>query len=399
MPLTVKKIASIRRPGKYPDGGNLYLQVNPNGAKSWLFRYMKDGRDRAMGLGPVDLVSLAEARQKAIDLRRQLLVGIDPLAASQSKRAAARIAAQNCWTFSRACTDYIATKAAGWKHPAVEREWRNSVKNHCGLIAEADVAAIGVDEIVAVLTPIWTTKPVAARRLLQRLDIVFRFAKAKGKLTAPSPADPEVLGHLLPEQRHQVESFAAVPVDELPAVMAKLRADPRPAARAAEFCILTASRPAMVTGAESTEIDLATKTWTVPSARMKKGREHRVPLSRRALAILAELPRAGAFVFGGDAPLGDRALDAPLKAIVPATVHGTSRSTFQDFSEDRAGYPPELTEAALAHLPKGRTRQAYRRGDLLDRRRPMMATWDRFCAGEPAHSGEVVELPVREAAA
>jgi integrase len=398
MPLTVRKIASLRRPGKYPDGGNLYLQINPNGARSWLFRYMRDGRDRAMGLGPVDLVSLAEARHKAIDLRRQLLAGIDPLGAKRSSRSAARLAAAGKWTFRKACEEYIGTKAAGWKNPREEIGWRNEFANHTTLIAEADVATITTEAIVAVLEPIWQAKPVLAKRLLQRMHTVFLHARARGKRRESSPADPDVLAHLLPEQRHQPTHFAAVPIDDLPAAMTKLRADPRITAKAAEFAILTAARPAMVTGALWSEVDLSKKVWTIPGGRMKKPRDHRVPLSKRALEILAELPRDGDFVFGGERPLPDRSLAGPFQKAAGAafTVHGSSRSSFQDWAEDVAGFEPDLVELALAHAVKG-VRKSYRRGDALDRRIRLMDRWAAYCGGEPMPSAEVIELALKKA--
>jgi integrase len=400
--LTVKKVEALKGPGRYPDGDNLYLQVTEGGGKSWAFLFMLRGRARQMGLGPVASdkprrpgLSLAEARDKAFECRRLLFEGIDPI----EHRKSARVPERGV-TFRECAERLIASHEAGWKSEKHIAQWKTSLATYAyPIIGARPVQAVNVGHVLEVLEPIWTTKPETASRVRQRVEAVINWATARGYRTGENPARWRGhLDHLLPPQKRvaTVKHHAALPYDEAAAFMVDLRKRPGTAARALEFLILTAARTGEVIGARKSEIDRRTKMWIVPAERMKGKREHRVPLSDRALAILDALPETDdKFLFVGPdgKALSNMALLALLRRMKrKVTTHGF-RSTFRDWAAEQTSYPPEICEMALAHAVKDKTEAAYRRSDLLEKRRRLMDEWARFCDTPIDASGDV--LPMR----
>lgn len=336
--LSAVAVAKAKKPGRYADGNGLYLQVGPTGTKSWLFRYMINGRAREMGLGPVSLIPLAEARGAALETRRKVHEGIDPLAEREEQQRQARIEQARAMTFSQCADAYIQAHRSSWRNDKHAAQWESTLKSYAApIIGDLPVDAVDLRLVLAILEPIWRDKPETASRLRGRLETVLDWAAVRGLRQGDNPA--RWRGHLdklLPARAKvkRVEHHAALPYAEIGAFMAKLRTREGIGLLALEFTILTAARTSEVLNATWGEIDRDAAAWTVPGARMKAGREHRVPLSPRALAILTELGGGGdmEFVFPGN-----RA-GKPLSNMVFFTVaetHGIRRS-------DRARLPLDL---------------------------------------------------------
>jgi integrase len=400
--LTAPQIEKAKKPGMYPDGGGLYLRVTPEGAKNWVLRYMLDRRPRWMGLGPVALYGLQEARAKALDARRKRHEGIDPIDARRAERARQRLTAAKAVTFKQCAESYIASHRAGWRNGKHAGQWGYTLSTYAyPIIGALAVQAIDPGLVLKVLEPIWRTKPETAGRVRRRIENILDFAKVRGYREGENPA--RWRGHLdklLPAQSkvRQVEHHAALAYAELPAFLASLRAQDGIAARALEFAILTAARTGEVIGAQWSEIDLLDKTWTLPATRMKAHKEHRVPLSARALAMLDEMhplrhAAAGeAYVFPGGKPgkpLSNMAFLMLLRRMGRAdlTAHGF-RATFKTWASERTSFQNEIVEASLAHMIGGKVEQAYRRGDMFDKRRRLMQRWATFCIPHPLKSGK-----------
>ena len=296
-PLTVKEVAAINKPGTWRVSRNLYVQVSDAGTKAWLFRYMLNGRSHGMGLGPLDLVTLAEARDKALLCRKLLLDGIDPLEERRQKRMQALLAATATMTFRDCATRYIEAHARGWKNGKHRQQWRNTLETYAyPVVGDLPVAAIGTGLVMQIIEPLWTTKTETASRLRGRLESILDWATARNCRTGDNPA--RWRGHLdklLPKRSKvaPVSHHEALPYAELPAFMAKLRSQAGTAAQCLEFTILTAARTGEAVGARWSEIDLEARTWKIPAERMKSSKEHTVPLSDRVIEILAALPRSG----------------------------------------------------------------------------------------------------------
>jgi integrase len=368
--------------GWHGDGGGLYLQVTASGARTWVFRFTRAGRARWMGLGPLHTISLAEARTKARECRRMLLDGIDPIEARNASRMGAKLAAAKSMTFRECAEAYIAAHRTGWRNAAHAAQWPSTLEAYVyPTIGSLPVQAIEVGLVMKALEPIWQTKTETAARLRGRIESVLDWATARAYRTGENPA--RWRGHLenlLPKRSRvrRVAHHAALPYAELPAFMVELRRAEGIAARALEFAILTAARTGEVLGATWSEIDAAGRLWAIPGERMKGGREHRVPLSEPASAILAGLERKGSGrVFG----MGKTAmLDLLGRLRSECTVHGF-RSTFADWCTEQTSFPSEVRELALAHVVGSAVEQAYRRGDQFERRRQLMAAWASWCAG------------------
>jgi integrase len=385
------------------DGGNLYLQVtasrNDGISRSWLFRYELDGRRRDMGIGSVQTISLAEAREKARHLRQQLLVGIDPLEARRQQRADRRLEAAKAMTFGECVTAYLAAHDRAWKNAKHRAQWAMTLTEYCKAIAPFPVKE--VDLVLRVLTPLWTTKTETAKRLRGRIERVLAWAKGRGLRDGENPA--RWSGHLnemlpKPSKLVSVKHHAAVPYHEVAVLMAALRERDPVSARALEFTVLTAARTGEVRGARWDEIDLKSRTWTIPAARMKPGVDHAVPLSEGVVSILETLPRRGELVFAGAGgkPLSDMALLRELRGLRPNTTTHGFRSSFRTWASEQTNFPHEICEAALAHKPQDAMVRAYRRTDFFERRRKLMQTWADFCT-KPAPTGTVV-TPLRRQA-
>src|SRR5215204_5823407 len=308
-------VAKLTKPGRYAVGDGAYLQIAAGGTKAWIFRYQRDGKARHMGLGPVSLISLAEAREKARNARRALLEGHDPLELKRQTRARQRLEAAKGMTFKDCAERMMASHQAAWKNPKHKQQWRNTLGSYAyPTFGDLPVGSVDTGLVLKALEPIWTTKPETAGRVRGRIEAVLDWAKARGYREGENPA--RWRGHLdklLPNRRKvkRVRNHPAMPYDELPAFMDALRVRESTSARALEFAIMTAGRTGEVIGATWPEIDLNAGVWTVRPNRMKAGKEHRVPLSERAVALLSALPREGEFVFmGGRAgkPLSNMAL-------------------------------------------------------------------------------------------
>jgi integrase len=398
--LTAIKVAKATRPGLLADGHGLYLRIKPTGAKSWVFRYRRDGKLHDMGLGPVHIITLAEARAKALELRRQRFDGTDPLAAKREAATKARIGAAKGMTFQACAEAYIAAHRAGWKNAKHAWQWPSTLEAYVYPIFGAlPVQAVDVGLVMKAIQPIWTAKPETASRVRGRIESILDWATASGHRQAENPA--RWRGHLenlLPKKSkvRRVAHHAALPYVELPAFMGQLRQQQSFSARALEFTILTAARTGEVIGATWTEIDFEGRLWTIPGGRMKAGREHRVPLSDAALAILRPLAeaRTGEYVFPSlrdDRPLSQTVMLMLLRRMGRGdlTVHGF-RSAFSDWTAEQTGTPSEVREMALAHTVSDKVEAAYRRGDLFEKRRALMDVWARYCAEPQSGRGGTV---------
>src|SRR5262245_26044035 len=384
---SAKDLARIIKPGRYAVGHGAYLQIAAGGTRSWLFRYRVGDQQHHMGLGSCNYLSLAEAREHAIDAQRQRLSGIDPLSAKRAAKREQRVSHLRAMTFKQCATAYIAAHEPSWRGNHSHRQWTLSLQNHVfPVIGTLPVSDIDTPRVMSVLEPIWAQIPETARRIRNRIELIVDYATAHGMRTGDNPARWRgLLENLLPEQRRAngVKHLAAMPWQELPAFMRKLRAQLPNAARALELAILCASRPGEVLGAQWAEIDLDAGTWTIPPERMKGHREHRVPLSHCAVELLAKLPRVGGHVFVGQ---GDARPSATMLVRVlrgmgydKLTAHGF-RASFRTWAEETTQYPPHIIEQALAHTVGSAVERAYRRSDLLDRRRRLLEDWANYLA-------------------
>jgi integrase len=394
--LTVRTAATLSMPGKHSDGGGLYLRIDGEAGsirRRWMMRFVWRNRTREMGLGGYPLVSLADAR-KARDVAEQLVrAGQDPIAVRVEAERANRAKP----TFGEIADALIEAKGPEWRNEKHRAQWRMTLKVYAAPLRSRPVEEIDTAAVLSVLQPIWKTKPETASRLRGRLETVIDAARAKGHVPANNANPARWRGHLdklLPKRSTLSRGHhAALPYIEMPAFIADLRARAATAALALEFCILTASRSGEDYGARWNEVDLANKLWTVPAARMKAGREHRIPLSGRALSILRHLheARTDEFVFPGQKannPLSNMAMEMMLRRMkMRVTVHGF-RSAFRDWAGNETIFARELAEAALAHMIGDKSEQAYRRGDALEKRRALMDAWSQFC--EPRVEGNPV---------
>jgi integrase len=388
--LTPAKVRHASKPGVYGDGAGLWLNVGEAGNKSWLYRYMLDGRAREMGLGPLHTIGLAEARERARAARRLCLDGIDPIERKHAERDARRLAAASAVTFEDCAAKYIAANRAGWRNAKHAAQWDATLAAYAyPIIGGLPVGSIDTGHVTRILEPIWTTKPETASRVRGRIEAVLDYAATHRWRTGENPA--RWRGHLenvLPKRSkvRKVEHHAALPWREIGAFMARLAKQEGVAAMALRFAILTAARTGEVIGARWSEIDTKHAVWIIPAERMKASREHRVPLSGAALAVLCEAGKlradgADGFVFPGmKGGLSNMAMLVLLRRMGRGdlTAHGF-RSTFRDWAAE-TGKPADIAEAALAHTSGNKTQAAYQRGDLLDRRRRLMDQWAEFCA-------------------
>ena len=387
--LSARAVSTLSKRGRHSDGGGLYLNLTDSGARSWVFMWKVAGRRREIGLGSLRDVPLAKARDRAAEARRLLAEGSDPLAARAKTRTV---------TFGEAADALVESMSPSWRNEKHRAQWRMTLTAYCGPIRTMPLADITTDDVLRVLRPIWLTKSETASRLRGRIERVLDFAKARGMRSGENPA--RWRGHLdavLPRRQKLTRGHhKAMAFDQVPQFIDRLRGMEGVAPRALEFLILTAGRTGEVLGAKWEEIDLANRIWTVPATRMKAGREHRVPLADRALAILAELleVRTSEYVFPGlkrGRPLSNMAMEAVLRRMdVEATVHGF-RSAFRDSAGERTHFPREIAEAALAHFVGNAVERAYRRGDALDKRRELMDGWERFATAD-----EISVLPFRK---
>lgn len=391
--LTARKV-TIAKPGKHSDGGNLYLIVSETGSRKWVLRFTWRRAAKEMGLGSANDVPLADAREKAADARRTLSKGLNPI--DERKRD------NGIPSFGEMADLVCETLSAGFRNDKHKAQWRMTLQNYAAPLRGKPVDTVATDDVLAVLKPIWSDTPETASRLRGRIEKVLDAAKAKGYRSGENPARWRGhLDHLLPKpQKLKRGHHAAMPYEGVPAFIAELRQREATAARALEFCVLTAARSGEVIGLRRSEVDFDKRIWIIPPARMKAGREHRVPLSARAFAIVKGLAKEheGDFLFQGqrrNRPLSNMAMDMVLRRMkrTEATVHGF-RSSFRDWAGNASNFPRELAETALAHVIGDKAEQAYRRSDALEKRRKLMDAWAQFC--EPRNSRVVV--PIRQRA-
>lgn len=372
--LSARKVETAK-PGRHGDGRGLFLYVKPTGSRSWVLRYQVQGRRRDLGLGAFPEVSLAMARDRAAEARRFIANGEDPIAQKQQAKPK---------TFQEVALELIESKRPGWKNAKHAAQWPSTLKSYVfPKIGQVQVAKIETADVIGALTPIWIDKPETASRVRQRIEAVIDYATALGIRSGDNPARWRGhLDHLLPKPKkvRAVKHHPALPHAQTADFMAALAPREGVAARALGFTILTAARSGETRGMTWGEVDLENRLWTIPAARMKAGKEHRVPLSDTALAFLGPCRDNKALVFESEAkpgkPISDMSMTAVLRRMERSeiTVHGF-RSTFRDWAGETTGFPREVIEAALAHGIKDKAEAAYARSDLFDKRRKLMEAW------------------------
>ena len=386
-PLAVKNA----KPGRHADGGGLHLLVKESGARSWVFRFMLNGKSRDVGLGTAGPggTSLAAARDARDALRLKVKSGIDPLDERQWEAAKALAEFQSAQiagvTFKAVAEAYIETNEGSWRNDKHRLQWKNTLSTYVyPVIGDLPVAKVGTAHVLQILEPIWKAKTETASRLRGRMETILDAAKARGYRDGENPA--RWRGHIaqiLPARSRLTRGHhKAMPYEAVPAFVGALHQRAAIAALALEFVILTAARTGEVIGAKWGEVDLEKAVWTIPAIRMKAGKEHRVPLSPRAVEILntvQELRQEWLFPAVRGGTLSGMAMSMLLRRMqVDVTVHGF-RSSFRDWCAESTGYGHEVAEMALAHTIDNKVERAYRRGDLFDKRRRLMGDWATFC--------------------
>jgi integrase len=363
----------------------LYLVVDPSGAKRWVLRIIVQGKRRDIGLGGLRLVSLAEAREKALEFRKLAREGGNPIEARRKSRTVVP-------TFAEAAQITLDQQRAAWRNEKHAVQWLSSLKRHVfPVMGEKRVDQVETSDVLRVLSPIWLSKPETARRLRQRISMILDWAKAAGHRSGDNPVEGVAKG--LPRQNERRTHFTAIPYVDVPSFVRRLPEVPTNefARLALEFLVLTAARTNEVLKAKWDEISLEKKIWLVPADRMKAAREHRVPLSPRAVTILGlarELSDGSAFIFPGrqtDTPMSNMVFLMILRRMeADFTAHGF-RSAFRDWASECTNFPREVCEMALAHTIKDKTEAAYRRGDLLAKRAELMCAWAQYIRGEQSN--------------
>lgn len=405
--LKVLQVKRLAEPGRHAVGGTpagLSLNITETGAKSWIFRVTVGRNRRHIGLGPYPEVSLAEAREKALEMKRKIRSGIDPVEERQAERVAFVTEQRQRTTFEDAFNRYFEEKVQGeLKNAKHIKQWRSTLTTYAfPEIGDKAVASITVEDILAVLRPIWATKNETASRVRQRIEAVLDWSKVMGLCDGENPARWKGnLQQVLPSPNkvQKGNRYPAIALDEIADWFRLLRRRDGMAARALEFLTLTASRSGEVRGALWDEIDLKNGIWTVPGTRMKAGREHRVPLSSTAIKLLTAQPRLMGCSYVFPSPRNGQMSDMTISAVMrriqaaeenegrsgfldprsrrPAVPHGL-RSSFRDWAAERTNYPRDMAEMALAHNVGSEVERAYRRGDMVEKRRLMMEDWSQF---------------------
>ncbi|MGO9446311.1 MAG: tyrosine-type recombinase/integrase [Thiobacillaceae bacterium] len=401
--LSPLEVARLTAPGFYSVGvvPGLALQITSRGTRSWILRIRVAGKRRDMGLGAFPGVTLAGAREKARVMREQVDNGIDPILDRRLKKSALTAELARSITFTQATDGFLKDKAAGWKNAKHAAQWAATLEQYAfPVIGKLQARDVDLPHVLAILRPLWEVKTETASRLRGRIDNILDWATVHGYRAGPNPARWK--GHLdkllpAPSKVSKVEHLAALPYQQINLFLNNLHLMEGIAARAVEFAIITAARSGEVRGATWDEINLQDAVWTIPAERMKAGKEHRIPLSDRALQLLLALPRSEDSEHVFPSPRGKELSDMSLSAVLRRmaagfTVHGM-RSTFRDWAGETTGFPREVIEHALAHQIKDRAEAAYARGSLFEKRRRLMAEWSTY-AYTPAAAGATV-TPIR----
>jgi integrase len=403
-----KRLAGVTANGMFkvndgPGLHGLYLQVAGPRARSWVYRYTRAGKARDLGLGSAFLIPLADAAAAADEARILHAKGGDPVEERKAARLAARLARMGGVTFRQVAEEYVGQHAPSWRNPKHRQQWESTLSTYCyPKIGSLPVQSIDTAMVLDIVRPIWLTKTETASRVRGRIEAIIDYATPQYR-DGDNPARWQILKSKLPKREKiaKVEHHAALPYADIPAFMTDLRTRDSISAKALEITILCCLRTSEVLGAEWTEIDLDAGLWTIPPTRMKAGKEHRIPLSKRALEILRDLAsrREGNLVFPGQRvgkPLSDAAMSKVLDLMNRSdlTVHGF-RSTFKDWSSEMTNFANEISEAALAHAIDSKVEAAYRRGDLFEKRKRLMAAWGDYCGSQPAQASQAVVVPLR----
>lgn len=376
--LTDRKIKSLIKPGYHADGGNLYIRVKKSGARSWAFRWKNNNKVRDIGLGGYPAISLKEARKLAEAHRTTRANGGIPKRLAQFEEGK---------TFSEVVEQFLSIKESEWTNAKHKQQWRNTLKQYCKRIANKPISEIDRTDVLTVLSPIWEEKRETASRVRQRVERVLSFAESKGMRQGPNPAVWRGnLDNVLPKQRPLARGHhKALPYEELPEFISRLREHEGKAAKALELLILTACRTSEIINSTWEEINLDTKVWIIPPERMKMRKEHRIPLTESAVEVMRYMIqfKNSEYVFPGqkrDKPLSNMAMAELLKGmkVESATVHGF-RSTFRDWAGDKTSEPREVIELCLAHTIGNSSELAYRRSDAIDKRRRILLQWEDYC--------------------
>jgi integrase len=376
--LTGRTVETLTKRGLHHDGRGLYLRIGPTGAKSWVLRYTGiDGKRHDLGLGSTYTVTLAEARDLALNRHRERKAGIDPIAAKRTAIAEQRAAEARNITFEQCAVQYLDAQRSRWKSNEGDI-WRARLRDYVyPVIGDLPVAMIDLPLVLKILKPRWETMASMAK-IRGYLESILAYAAVHGFRSSDNPARwANNLSVVLPSRSKtaQQDHFAALPHGEIAAYMADVRKVDKIGARALEFTILTAARRGEVLGARWQEVDFQASLWTVPASRMKMGKEHIVPLSDAALALLDALPRRGALIF----PMGPDAMHNVAKSLRDGvTVHGF-RSCFRDWAGDETGFDRVDVELCLAHSAGDATEQAYRRSTAVAKRARIMSEWAKYC--------------------
>lgn len=394
-PLAVKNA----KPGRHADGGGLHLLVKESGARSWVYRFMLNGKSRDIGLGTAgpDGISLSQARDARDALRLKVKAGVDPLQERQREAAEALAAAEAAQvagiTFKAVAEAYIGANEGSWRNDKHRQQWKNTLATYVyPVIGELPVAEVGTAHVLQILEPIWKAKAETASRVRGRMETILDAAKARGYREGENPA--RWRGHIaqiLPARSRLTRGHhKAMAYEAIPAFVGALHKREAVAALALEFTILTAARTGEVIGAKWDEVDLDKAIWTIPASRMKAGKEHRVPLSPRSVEILKAtqgLRKEWLFPASKGGSMSGMAMSMLLRRMkVDVTVHGF-RSGFRDWSAECTRYAHEVAEMALAHTIENKVERAYRRGDLFDKRRRLMDDWAAYCTPPGVSAG------------
>jgi integrase len=390
----INRKAEFRKPGRYADGGGLYLQVTAKRegdgvTRAWLFQYSWNGKVRQMGLGSYQHASLAQARKRAKVAREKVADGIDPISEKNADRRAATVQAALPQTFEAFATDYIATHSPSWRNEIHRKQWTSTLKAYAyPIIGKLNVADIETADVLRVLKPIWATKLETADRVRGRIEKILHAAKAAKLRSGDNPAIwKNHLDHLLPSKKKNERHHPAMPYSELPDFVRDLVKRDGIAPRALEMLILTVARTGSLIGMQDRELDLRNAhTWTIPGERMKGGKEHVVPLCDRAQQIVRTIARekGNPHLFMGQKPgthISNMAMLELMRKIAPDYVPHGFRSSFTDWANEKTDAKHEVIEMCMAHTIKNKTEAAYRRGDLLEKRRVLMDQWANYLYG------------------